>query len=98
MNVKKHFDSGNANFLEEKYIEAITDFRKGLDELGNCYSSPGLLDHTGMRLLLAKMEERDYRFDNAARLLKETLNERLYRYQQLKDSAPQCEKNSDSCD
>lgn len=90
MKVKKYFDFGNENYISKNYLEAIFFFKKGIEELGNCYDSPGLLDDTGTKFLMAKSEERKQNYFNAADGFRSVLNNRLSLYEELNKLDRKC--------
>ena len=90
MKVRKYLDSGNENYEIGNYSEAIYLFKKGIEELGDCYDSPGLLDDTGTKFLMAKSEERRRNFEYAAHGLRSVLKDRLSLYERLNNLERKC--------
>jgi hypothetical protein len=90
MKVQRYYDSGNEKYKIGNYLEAIYLFKKGIEELGDCYDTPGLLDDTGTKFLMAKSEERRQNLDNAAYSLRSVLRDRLLLYDKLNDVERKC--------
>jgi hypothetical protein len=66
---------------------ACPTYLAGLDALGDRYFSPGLLDDTGMKLILARDNVREHRFKAAALMLERILEARLQVYVEREASA-----------
>jgi hypothetical protein len=62
------------------YAAAIRTYRIGTDELANLYSSPELLDDTGMKLVLAKSRREKGDLETAATLYGRVLESRVAMY------------------
>lgn len=79
---KKYLEIGTKKFNDNNFIEAISNFKQGIEELGDCYRSKKVLDDSENWILIAWIEEDKKRFQNAAKILKRTLSERIDLYEQ----------------
>lgn len=72
----------HGNELESKkdYAAAVHAYRGGVDELANLYSSPDLLDDTGMKLVLAESQEENGDTKTAATVYGRVLESRIHAY------------------
>jgi len=77
------FERGQASRAAGRDADAIRDLSTGLEVLGNSYSSPLLLDDTGMVLVRARYAEKLGHLPEAARLYDRMLEARLELYEQL---------------
>jgi hypothetical protein len=57
---------GESEILQNRFDEAITKCKAGLDALGNSYVRADVIDDTGMKLIVADISRRDGKFKNAA--------------------------------
>lgn len=61
----------------QQWAQASQTALAALDELGKAYAQPGVLDHTGTKLVAAVAMEREGRFEDAVRLRHAILQTRL---------------------
>lgn len=60
-----------------EFEKAIKTLYKGLELIGSDYESPLTIDDTGQKLTLAKIEEKNGRYNVAANLLRNVLTARV---------------------
>jgi hypothetical protein len=68
---------------KQEWSSANELLKHGLDRLGNSYFSPGTIYDTSMKLLAAKVQERQGEVQNAVRVRRQILSERLMIFQGL---------------
>lgn len=89
MLAKNYLEMGSKNIENNDFISAISNYKKGLEELGYCYTSKNFIDDTGNWITIAKIEEREKRYSNAATILRRMLTTRLNLYEEKKEK-PTC--------
>ncbi len=82
--VARILESADQAALREDWVEANALLKRGLEMLGSRYVSSGAIDETGMKLVLAEAEEKRGALDNAARMRRRILSERLTALQKKK--------------
>jgi hypothetical protein len=75
-----YLERGRKAAASEDMQEAVADFRRGIDILGERYISPEVDDDTDMKLLLAEDYEAEDKMDMAANLFDRVLESRLQTY------------------
>lgn len=79
---REYLKIGSKNIEDENFLNAIYNYKKSPQELGYCYLSKNFIDDTGNWITIAKIEEREKRFSNAANILKRILTTRLTLYEE----------------
>lgn len=57
---------GEALLANGDFVKALESCRTGLKNLGSNYTAPDTIDETGMKLIAAKVQEKNGEFGNAA--------------------------------
>lgn len=73
----RHYGNGATAVANGDARVAVQSFDSGVDALGATYYDEDLIDDSGMKLVLAKTEEAQGRFESAANLKKSVLESRL---------------------
>lgn len=82
INAKEYLKIGSKKLKDENYIEAISNFKLGIQHLGNCYLSQDMTDDSENWILIAWIEEyRKKNLQRAAIILKTTLSDRIKAYE-----------------
>lgn len=74
---QKLLEQGEKQIDDSQFPEAINTLNEGIELIGSEYVSPLTIDDTGQKLVLAKIEQKNGRYNIAANLLKSVLTTRL---------------------
>jgi len=75
--IQAQLDQADAEIANRDFENANNTLNAALDQLGNRYSDPRVIDDSGMKLIAARDQDRNGRPENAAQVRIKVLRERL---------------------